>query len=68
MKGHTCCEYDFTRNTQGRIDFSNIGPYLDNISTRTTPMYESESWFLVGVATVKLPSGGIVRNHLQLAC
>eukprot|EP00957_Ditylum_brightwellii_P078225 5948173-Ditylum_brightwellii.AAC.1 len=67
MKGRDF-EYEFTRNDQGKIDFSGKGSYRDQQCTIMIPKYASGSRFLFGVATVKLPSGEVVGKRLKPLC
>ena len=69
MKGNRPFEYRFARDSQGKIDNSNSGSYLDcSPPTRTVPKYESESRFLFGVATVKLLNGEVIGRRMAPFC
>ena len=68
MKGGRKVEIVFLRDANGRLTLNENGTYDEKCKQRVLPKYETESRFLFGVATVKLPTGEVVGKRLKPFC
>eukprot|EP00957_Ditylum_brightwellii_P050986 3866767-Ditylum_brightwellii.AAC.1 len=68
MKGQREYEYAFLRDKRGKVEHNSDGSYIDTKPQRVIHKYNSESRFLFGVATVKLPNGEVVGKCLAPFC
>eukprot|EP00957_Ditylum_brightwellii_P049911 3783316-Ditylum_brightwellii.AAC.1 len=64
MKGQREYAYVFLRDKEGKTQHNSDGSYSDIKPQRFIHKYKSESRFLFGVATVKLPNGEVVGKCL----
>eukprot|EP00957_Ditylum_brightwellii_P066750 5065808-Ditylum_brightwellii.AAC.1 len=64
MKNNRDFEYQIAQNARGKV-IPEDGSYLNRTPTRTIPMYETESHFLLGVAAVPLEDHRMVGRWLK---